>query len=138
MVKQILKQIGLALLAVVLCFTSVFGKQLIVSASAEATKNIVEVYEQTNVSDNLEGSVIAGKEIVLEDYPHDENGKLQLLSLVEFCYSYYDEKQSDYGLYVYFYNPQDKPIDVSADRNKIQLTFGEKDRYSKTSCLCVR
>ena len=131
MVKQIIKQIGLTLLALALCFTSVFGRQLILSASAEDKKNIVEAYEQTNVSDNLKGSVIAGKEFVLEDYPHDENGKPQLLSLVEFCYSYYDEKQSDYGLYVYFYNPQDKPIDVSADRNKIQLTFGEKDRYSK-------
>ena len=131
MVKRIIKQFSLVLLAVVLCFTSIFGGQLVLSASAAGTENIVEAYEQTNVLDNLKGSTIAGEEFALEDYPHNENGKPKLLSLVEFCYSYYDEKQGDYGLYVYFYNPQDTPIDVSGERNKIQLTFGEKDRYSK-------
>ncbi len=131
MAKRILKQFGVVLLAVLLCFISVLGRQLTLSASAEEAGNIVEAYEQTNVMDNLKGSTIAGKDFALEDYPHNADGKPQLLSFVEFCYSYYGEKQDDYGLYVYFYNPQDTPIDVTADRNKIQFTFGEKDRYSK-------
>ncbi len=131
MAKRNIKRFGVILLAVLLCFISIFSGRLTLSAYAEEAGNIVEAYENTNVIDNLKGATIAGKDFVLEDYPHNENGKPQLLSFVEFCYSYYGEKQDDYGLYVYFYNPQDTPIDIQTDRNKIQFTFGEKDRYSK-------
>ena len=55
----------------------------------------------------------------------------QVISFVEFCYSYYAEKQSDYGLYIYVYNPQDIAFDMSSERNKIQLTYGNKASYSK-------
>lgn len=88
-------------------------------------------YEQTNVMNNLKGSTIGGKAFDIKDYPHNANAKPQIISFVEFCYSYYAEKQDDYGLYIYVYNPQDIAIDTNTQRNKIQLTYGNKPSYNK-------
>ena len=85
-------------------------------------------YENSNVLDNLKGSTIGGKEFNIADYPHDDNGRPQIISFVEFCYSYYADKQDDYGLYVYVYNPQDialktDVVEVVADTSN---TYGVK------------
>lgn len=101
------------------------------TAYAESDEDIQSRYEQTNVMSNLKGSTIAGKAFDLKDYPHNANAKPQIISFVEFCYSYYAEKQSDYGLYIYMYNPQDVAIDTNTLRNKIQLTYGNKPSYKK-------
>ena len=95
------------------------------------TDGVQTRYEQTNVLNNFKGATLGGKKFDIKDYPHNELGKPQIISLVEFCYSYYADKQSDYGLYIYVYNPQDKPIDMTTERNKIQLTYGEKGSYEK-------
>lgn len=95
------------------------------------TDDVQTRYEQTNVMSNLNGSTIGGKQFDIKDYPHNEAGSPQIISLVEFCYSYYGDKQYDYGLYIYVYNPQDKAIDTNTDRNKIQLTYGDKPSYGK-------
>ncbi len=128
--RSIGKRILSVLFSFVLCLVAVFGGRGSLSAFA-ATESIQERYEQTNVLDNLDGAVIGGKEFALTDYPHDDSGKPQIISFVEFCYSYYADKQSDFGLYVYVYNPQDVALDMATDRNKIQLTYGDKGNYSK-------
>ena len=120
------------LLAVCIFVGTVFCDWGITASIAFAdADNVQNRYEQTNVMSNLKGSTIGGKEFDVKDYPHNEIGKPQVLSFVEFCYSYYADKQTDYGLYVYVYNPQDKAIDTSTDRNKIQLTYGDKQGYGK-------
>ena len=129
--KAITKRFLYVLLALVLCVVTVTCGWGNLSAYAATDESVQATYESTNVLNNLKGATIGGKEFDLADYPHNSNGKPQVISFVEFCYSYYAEKQSDYGLYVYVYNPQDIAFDMSSERNKIQLTYGQKAGYSK-------
>ncbi len=89
------------LLAVALVYTGFIGR----SAYAEEN-NVVAAYENTNVLDDLKNSTIAGEAFNLSDYPYKANGDAQLITFVEYCYSPVKDKQSDYGLYAYIYNPQ--------------------------------
>ncbi len=129
---------AIAILLSLVCIfvvTGVSGRG--VSTAYAESGSIRERYEQTDVMSNLEGSIIGGKEFDIKDYPHSETGKPQVISLVEFCYSYYADKQSDYGLYVYIYNPQDRKIDGDTERNKIQLSYGDKAGYTKYTLKCL-
>lgn len=132
MTKAKIHEYLMTMLVVVCIFVgTAVGGRYIPIAYAESDEDIQTRYEQTNVMSNLKGSTIGGKAFDIADYPHSETGKPQVISLVEFCYSYYKDKQSDYGLYVYVYNPRDTAIDISTDRNKIQLTYGDKAEYEK-------
>jgi hypothetical protein len=127
-IRNIRAKITAILLALLVCFGVVMGGQG--NLSAYASTDIQTAYENTDVLENLEGATIGGKTFDLADYPHNSDGKPQMISFVEFCYSYYADKQSDYGLYVYVYNPQDIAFDMATDRNKIQFSYGDAG-YSK-------
>lgn len=129
--RAITKRLLYAVLALALCIVTVMCGWGNLSAYAATDESVQATYENTNVLNNLKGATIGGKEFDLADYPHNSNGKPQVISFVEFCYSYYAEKQADYGLYVYVYNPQDIAFDMSSERNQIQLTYGDKPSYSK-------
>ncbi len=102
-------------------------------ASASA-RSIQQSYEQRNVLDDLKGSTIGGKEFDFADYPFAKQGKPQIISFIEFCYSYDAQKQNDYGLYVYVYNPQGLAFDTSSEaQNKIQFVCGSNVSYNKYS-----
>lgn len=121
-------------LLIVVCIvvaTVVCGWNITVPTAYAESEDIQSRYEQTNVINNLKGSTIGGKEFDIKDYPHNSNCAPQIITFVEFCYSYYADKQSDYGLYIYVYNPQDVAIDANTTRNKIQLTYGNKPSYKK-------
>lgn len=109
---------------VVFIFSSFVGGGAAVGYAATSTNDIQAVYEQTNVLDNLDGAIIGGELFDIKDYPHNDRDKLQVITFVEFCYSYYTSKQNDYGLYVYVYNPQDLIFDTRTERNRIQLKYG--------------
>lgn len=128
-IRSIKVIIAALLFAVLVCFGVVMGGQGFLSAFAAT--DVQTAYENTNVLDNLDGATIGGKAFDIADYPHNDEGRPQVISLVEFCYSYYADKQGDFGLYVYVYNPQDIAFDMATDRNKIQLTYGSKASYSK-------
>ena len=128
-IRSIKARIAAFLLVLLVCFGAVMGGQGFLSAFAAT--DVQTAYENTNVLDNLDGATIGGKTFDIVDYPHNDEGRPQVISLVEFCYSYYADKQSDFGLYVYVYNPQDIAFDMATDRNKIQLTYGNKQSYSK-------
>ncbi len=128
-IRSIKVKIAALLLAVLVCFGVAMGGQGFLSAFAAI--DVQTAYENTNVLDNLDGATIGGKTFDIADYPHNDEGRPQVISLVEFCYSYYADKQGDFGLYVYVYNPQDIAFDMATDRNKIQLTYGNKQSYSK-------
>ena len=87
--------------------------------------------DSKNVLDDLNGSIIGGKEFNLADYPYDENSKTQVISFSEYCYSYYSKNQGNYGLYVYVYNPQGKAFDERTERNKIQFSADNGKSYDK-------
>lgn len=121
-------------LLIVVCIvvaTVVSGWGVTIPTAYAESDDVVTRYEQTNVMNNLKGSTIAGKAFDIKDFPHNANAKPQIISFVEFCYSYYADKQDDYGLYIYVYNPQDVAIDTNTQRNKIQLTYGNKPSYKK-------
>ena len=129
--QAITKRFLYALLALTLCVIAVMCGWGNLSAYAATDESVQATYECTNVLNNLKDATIGGKEFDIKDYPHSSGGKPQIISFVEFCYSYYAEKQADYGLYIYVYNPQDIAFDMSSERNKIQLTYGGKQGYSK-------
>ena len=116
-IRSIKVKVAAFLLVLLVCFGAVMGGQGFLSAFAAT--DVQTAYENTNVLDNLEGATIGGKAFDIADYPHDDEGRPQVISLVEFCYSYYADKQGDFGLYVYVYNPQDIAFDMATDRNKI-------------------
>jgi len=126
-----MKRLAVLLFTFFLCCVTVICGWGNSSVYASADESVQETFEQTNVLSDLNGSTIAGKEFDISDYPHDSSGKFQIISFVEFCYSYYADKQSDYGLYVYVYNPQDIAIDMASQRNKIELSYGGTANYSK-------
>ena len=57
----------------------------------------------------------------MKDYPYDEDSQAQIVNFVEYCYSYKGNMQSNYGLYVYVYNPQGLNISTNSKSNKIQM-----------------
>ncbi len=76
-------------------------------------------FDETNVLDDL---ISAG--VDLSEYPYDSTGSLKtpgIINFVEFGYSADPEKQSQFGLYVYFYNPQNVAIEPENLSNRIQL-----------------
>ena len=127
--RNITKQVIAFLLVLLVCIGVVMGGQGNLSASAAS--EMQTAFEESNVLDDLTGGTVGGKKFSLADYPHNSDGKPQIISFTEFCYSYYAEKQGDYGLYVYVYNPQDIAFDMQTSRNQIQLTYGSKTSYSK-------
>ena len=127
--RNITKQVIAFLLVLFVCIGAVMGGQGNLSASAAS--EMQAAFEERNVLDDLTGGTVGGKKFSLADYPHNSDGKPQIISFTEFCYSYYAEKQGDFGLYVYVYNPQDIAFDTQTSRNQIQLTYGDKTSYSK-------
>ena len=64
-----------------------------------------EKFEKTYVLDDLKS---AGMDI--DEYISRNNDDINLISFQEFAYSYYSSNMSDFGLYVYIYNPSEKAI----------------------------
>lgn len=122
--RKTIKRLTYIIIAALLCVLTVICGQFKLSAFADTTDGIRAAYENTNVWDNLQGSTIGGNAFNIEDYPHNENGKPQMISFVEFCYSCYSDKQDNFGLYIYVYNPQDIAFDTKTERNKIQFRCG--------------
>ena len=76
-----------------------FPAVLPISANADT----VVAYEQTNVMDDLKQSTIEGKPFSLTDYSFNAFKETKVLSFVEYCYSFYENRQDSYGLYIYVY-----------------------------------
>ena len=77
-------------------------------------------FVRSNVLDDLQSS----PEFNIYEYPFDDTGLIKrpsIVNFVEYSYSYKTDKQGNYGLFVYFYNPQGLTIDTDNKGNKIQL-----------------
>ena len=131
--QKIIKRFAAFVLLLLVCLCAVIGGPGNLSASAAS--EIQTAFEESNVLDDLTGGTVGDKKFSLADYPHNSDGKPQIISFTEFCYSYYAEKQGDFGLYVYVYNPQDIAFDTQTSRNQIQLTYGSKASYAKYPLL---
>lgn len=97
-------------------------------------------YDKTNVMDDLTSSTVNGQPFDVKDYPYDEDSQAQIVNFVEYCYSYKGNMQSNYGLYVYVYNPQGLNISTNTKSNKIQMAVsydsdGNPNDYAKFDLL---
>ncbi len=134
--KKIWKRIFMSFTSFILAvFTAVVGIfPTIVFVRADTVNGLAE-YESRNVLEDLENSTINGESFSLKKYGFNSNKETQVLSFAEYCYSFYPEKQNNYGLYVYVYNPQGLTFDTDSDLNCIQFACGENTNthYTKYS-----
>ena len=95
-------------------------------------------FDNTNVLDDLSSSTAGGKAFDITNYPFNENGEVQIISFIEYCYSYKANQRDHYGLYIYVYNPQGLNLSTDSKQNKIQMAVsydaeGNPNDYEKFS-----
>lgn len=89
-------------------------------------------FDETDVMDDLQTATVNGKSFNVIDYPYDSTGVVkhpEIMTVVEYCYSVRPSQRGNYGVYIYFYNPQGLNIRTDSGANKI--TLGVK--YSEDS-----
>lgn len=124
----------LRMAAMVMVLVTLFG---VFSTTAYAAGN-GSSFDNTKVLDDLLTSTVNGKPFDIRNYPFDENGEVQVISLIEYCYSYKANQRDNYGLYIYVYNPQGLNLSTDSKRNKIQMATsynkdGNPSAYEKFS-----
>ena len=95
-------------------------------------------FDNTDVVDDLSSSTAGGKAFDIKNYPFNENGEVQIISFIEYCYSYKANQRDHYGLYIYVYNPQGLNLSTDSKQNKIQMAVsydaeGNPNDYEKFS-----
>lgn len=93
-------------------------------------------FDSTNVLEDLSFSTVNGEPFDITDYPYDESKQAQVIHFAEYCYSYKANMRSNYGLYVYVYNPQGLNISTKSKSHKIQMAVrydadGKPSDYAK-------
>lgn len=105
----------LAVLAAV--FLAVFALFAPVQAIARADDTAsVQNLDTTKVDSDL-------KDIDTTLYGKNENGTVRLVRFQEYCYSEYAMYNDYYGLYVYIYNPTEKPLATEYNQNKVNMAI---------------
>jgi len=74
-------------------------------------------YDKTNVLDDLKSS----NDFDILKYPYNEKDDIKVINFVEYCYSFKANMRSNYGLYIYVYNPKGLNLSTSEKMNKIQM-----------------
>ena len=123
--------IVLAVLVVMLC-TSIMGVHNVQNTAYASDENF---FDSTNVYEDLTASSVNGQPFDIRNYSFDESKSASLFSFVEYCYSFRANMRSNYGLYIYVYNPQGLNISTNTKQNKIQMATqysnGVPSRYDK-------
>lgn len=110
----------LIILLIIICFITAiipFGVSALADSGAQS---LLSAFDSRNVFEDLMSSSVNGEPFDLKDYPYDNSGTLQLINFVEYCYSFDRDNQTNYGLYLYIYNPQALNI-IDSELNKVQL-----------------
>lgn len=133
--RHLLALCGAILLLCAMLFPG-FGKGMTARA---ATGSNAELYDQTDVLEDLEKTTVDGKPFDLKDYAFNAQGKTSVFSFVEFCYSYSPDLIADYGLYVYLHNPRGLKFDFASTRNMISMRAGDDETapYKKYHLECL-
>lgn len=129
------QKVILCIMAFIMVFCTIISVvQPTVAMAAENEKN----FDNTNVLDDLKSSTANGKPFDITQYPFDEDKDAQVISFVEYCYSYKANLRDNYGLYIYVYNPKGLNISSNSKSNKIQMATaynsdGKPSDYNKFS-----
>lgn len=124
---------SMILLALMVMLLAVLSPLAANTVSAASNANN---YDSTNVLDDLRSATINGNAFNISNYPINSNdSNIYLVTFVEYCFSAYSNKQENYGLYLYLYNPSLHNISYDSNSNKIQLAAqynnGAATVYSK-------
>ena len=96
------------------------------TASAAVGTN-ARLFESRNVTEDLRDAQLDGQTFDFNTFNFDESKETQVISLLEFCYSFYANIQNDYGLYVYVYNPRGLRFELSSPHNAVTLRAGSDE-----------
>ena len=125
------------LFLLVLCAAMVLGGQ--VSAPVAYADTVIGdvKMDSSNVMDDLQNSTIDGVKFDISNYAFDENKQTQVFMFAEYCYSFYSNRQGNYGLYVYVWNPQGLHFKTNSALNTISIRAGTDDGagYTKYTLL---
>ena len=115
--KALSVRIAAFALTVIILFGTVFMAVPLVALAATSETS----YSQTNVLDDLKSSTVGGAPFDVKDYPYNPAKDAQIIHFVEYCYSYRENMQENYGLYIYVYNPKGQSFSENNKLNKIQM-----------------
>ncbi len=121
--RKILKGVFAAVISFALTLLTVVAGVFPATISVSAEEGEI-TYEQTNVMDDLKNSTINGQKFSLYAYGFNAFKETKVLSFVEYCYSFQPNKQDNYGLYVYVYNPKGLQFVGEHPLNQIQMAYG--------------
>ena len=130
--RKILKEIYITVISFVCTLITLVAGVFPATIYVSAEENRL-AYEQTNVMDDLQRATIDGKAFSLTDYSFNAKKPTQVVSFLEYGYSFHLGMQDNYGLYVYVYNPKGLKFVVNSSLNQIQMTYGlkENEPYKK-------
>lgn len=118
------------ILVIFLLFASMIGGGF--TAPAAYADTVEQSIETTDPLNDLNGSVIGGKEFDIANYHWDINSQPQMIYFAEVGYSAYSNSDDDYALYIYVYNPSGLVFDTDSDYNRLELAFGSINKqYDK-------
>lgn len=117
--------------AIIMVVAGVIPATILTIAKADTAR----AYESRNVMDDLKESKINGEDFSLLEYGFNIFKDTQVISFVEYCYSFYPTKQDDYGLYIYVYNPKGLQYEVNSELNTIQLSYADGQAYTKYALM---
>ena len=120
---RVVKKILLGVIAMLLVLISVFATPMSIIAASVSEESSSISYDETNVLDDLRKCTINGSPFNINDFPYDETKDIQVISFVEYCYSYKANERDNYGLYIYVYNPKGLDLSKSQNFNKIQMAI---------------
>ena len=101
-------------------------------------------FDNTDVLEDLTSSTVNGQPFDIKNYPFDERKDAEVISFIEYCYSYRANLRDNFGLYIYVYNPKGLNFSASDKDNKIQMAVsydeeGNPNDYEKFSLeLCSK
>lgn len=127
--KKTVRTIAIYIFAAVLAVFCLFtvSAQSFLYARADSALS----YDKTNVLDDLEGATIEGEPFNLSDYAPNAYTKTDVILFSEYCYGYYSNTRSNYGLYMYVWNPQLIGYNLRSELNQIEFTTTEGGSYAK-------
>lgn len=125
-IKTIIISLLLACISFFSFVITPFNTSYTLTASAES----VMEFEQNGVLKDLENSLINGEEFSLKNYNFDTTKNTQVISFLEYSYSFYESLQGNFGLYVYVYNPQGLKFVVNSSLHSISFKIGENESES--------
>ena len=110
------KTIILAVLFTVIM--SLFGQVFLYAFAVRASAAESVGIDDTSIEDDL-------SYVTDYDYPKNSFGEHTIIALMEYCYSEAQDYSSVYNLYVYVYNPTEKPVLIGPEVNSISVYFDD-------------